>query len=55
MCRTVFDDWVVQTRSFDDWYVDTYPVMLAGLVVFAGNVDLAEDAAAESFSRALER
>lgn len=41
--------------GFDGWYRETFPRVLAGLVVATGDVDLADDAAAVAYSRAYER
>lgn len=42
-------------KSFEHWYRREHPRLLALLTVVAGDVDMARDATAEAFVRALER
>lgn len=41
--------------SFEAWYRAAHPRLLATLVVASGDIEAARDAAAEAFTRALER
>jgi RNA polymerase sigma-70 factor (ECF subfamily) len=42
-------------KGFEVWYQHAHPRVLHGLVVVAGDPDLAREAAADAFTRALER
>lgn len=41
--------------SFSDWYPQTHPRLVASLLLVTGDIEVAADAAAEAFTRALER
>jgi RNA polymerase sigma-70 factor (ECF subfamily) len=49
------DDGVGADGSFDRWYRTEHPRVLGLLTVVAGDADLAREATAEAFTRALER
>jgi len=48
-------DTVTATTSFDGWYRQEHPRLLALLSVAAGDADIASEITAEAFTRALER
>ncbi len=48
-------DTVTVTTSFDGWYRQEHPRLLALLTVAAGDADIASEITAEAFTRALER
>ncbi|HZE17228.1 MAG TPA: sigma factor, partial [Mycobacterium sp.] len=41
--------------SFEHWYCHTYPSVLSALVLAVGDTDVAAEAAADAFAKALER
>ena len=49
------DETVAVTASFDGWYRQEHPRVLALLTVASGDAELAAEVTAEAFTRALER